>query len=854
MTGSDGYDGDITEHRLADRLFTEWNSGTPHSRAALAQEPPPGPIALRCRFRHLIDVAGTGVPVGPVTRMAWNAVLIAETRGDDAVRRGALLEAETEFRRVLTDHAGSPVAMANALIGLGDVFRIKEPPADAIAAYEDALQHSGEAGYRFGELRASTALARLTLDHHSATAAANRFAGALHLAEVLADPVYLGNCQLGLAECAERDRRIGDAIAGYRQAFDTFVEIRTTTGQAHAAERLGTLLHRAEGDLEQAREWLVIAARLFVNDGDPVGATNCLTGLGDIMLQADEPELAEQMYREGLAIAVQHRLPRSAAHATQDLGRVALARRDWEQAERLIAEAVQAYRDLPDLLGVCSALDKLALARKQLGKPEAALHDRISAVFAIEQYRAANTNPAAQHEYRVRFKSIYAKALHEATAAGAAADFAVVADSLAGRRLVGLALAGAGGPAADATDFLQSMLVRADQRWLSLGREPGTGGMQLPGDVGRQERLTRLIGALALKSGLVEPAEAALDDLLSALYPLPQADGDELLDALPPGCHVLQVMLDPDDETAAYWLWRSVTGAAELSRTTLPPACLALLRLLQGASAERAELTPNDIGALSELMPEALRHHLVAEPGQRLLLLPVGELWLVPWGAIPLGGRVLGELAEFVVCPSLGLQRVGRHRGAAVPSDRPAMFWHSSMITFHRFERLGEGGRWSLDKAASASEAKARLGSGTHTAIVVCHGRLAPGLGHYLELDVDDWLLPVDVYRGTPPKRLYLITCWGAGVPGSAMTDPVSVATLALSKGSSEVLASVGEFGDSQVADVFAHRVVTGLADGRVGAGAAVRRVVGELMSEPEYFDRPLGDWAQLLPIGTFHS
>ncbi|WP_326952272.1 tetratricopeptide repeat protein [Amycolatopsis sp. NBC_01286] len=853
MTGGDGYRGDITEHRLAGRLFAEWNSGTSASRAALEHEPPPGPIALRSRLRHLIDAAHTGTPISHVTTTAWNDAITAETRGDDAVRRGEFPAAEAEFRRVLADHGDWPVAAANACIGIGDVSRANELTSEAVAAYQTAINHSRPAGYRFGELRALTALGHLTLNHHSVAAATDRFTDALRLAEALEDPVYLGNCQLGLAECAEREDRIDDAIAGYRQAFDTFAKIRTTTGQAHAAERLGALLHRGKGDLHQAREWFVTATRIFTDDGDAVGAANCLAGLGDIMLQADDHDGAESMYQESRTVALAHRLPRAAAHAIQNLGRVAQARGDLPQAEQLFAEAVHAYRDLPDLLGVCTALDRLAVTRKHLGKYEAALRDRVSAVFVIEQYRAAHTSPAAQHEYRVRFRSIYAKALYETVAAGAVGDFAVVADSLAGRRLVGLALADAEAADADETDFLQNTLVRADQRWLSLGREPGTGGMQLPADVGKQERLTRMLGALALKSGLVDPAEAALDELLSALYPLPQ-DGDELLTALPPGCHVLQVLPDPDDGTAIYWLWRSVTGAAKLGRTRLPQPCISLLELLQGASRRRAELAPNDVEALSELLTEELRQCLVAEPGQRLLLLPVGELWLVPWGAIPLGGTVLGELTEFVVCPSLGLQRVVRNRGAAASPDSPAMFWHSSLITYHRFERLLEDRRWDLAKVASASEAKTRLGSGTHTAIIVCHGRLAPGLGHYLELDVDDWLLPVDVFRAAPPQRLYLITCWGAGVPGTAMTDPISVATLALAKGSSEVLASVGEFGDSPVADDFAHEVISRLGDGRIGASAALRQVVGELMSEPEYFDRPLGDWAQLLPIGTFHG
>jgi hypothetical protein len=86
------------------------------------------------------------------------------------------------------------------------------------------------------------------------------------------------------------------------------------------------------------------------------------------------------------------------------------------------------------------------------------------------------------------------------------------------------------------------------------------------------------------------------------------------------------------------------------------------------------------------------------------------------------------------------------------------------------------------------------------------------------------------------------------------MTDPVSIATLALARGSAEVLATVGEFGDTPVGDQFVQWVLDPLDTAGVSASEAVHRAIEEIMSHHGMWDWPMRDWGPLIPIGTFHD
>lgn len=839
----------ILDHRLAAVLFALWHDGTPPERAALADVAPPGPIALRCRYRHLLDTARKGAEPEPVDLDHWQRALVAETFADEAIVGGRYDQAADVCRLLLEQGGFDAVTMANARIGLGDAHRHCGEVAPAVDEYESALTAADAAGYRFGRLRALVPLGYLTLAHHSEVRATPMFTEAASLAEDLADPVYQADALQGLAECADRAKKPVEAIAFLERAHALFAEVHATIGQAHTAQRLGALHHRA-GRLDLARDWLVTAAEAFKEEHDPVGVTNVLDGLGDVLLDVDDPDLAEKQYLASQDVAVRHELGLQQAHAAQNLGRVARARARWDEAERRFGEAVVFYQRAGDLLGVCTALTKLAESRDRLARSAEALEARVDAVFAVEQFRAANRDAPAQDQYRARFSDVYAAALRSAVASHDVTAFAVVADGLAGRRLAGLAEAAIPPGVVDNLTLLQHLLTSADQRWAANRGEPG---LPMPEGISRQERIRRFLGSAAMLGALPQPTAEAADDLLAAVY-LPPDKEDDPTAALPGQCHVLELVRDPAAPDLLHRLWRDTSGTFHLDTIRLSPACQAILELLQGNSQERTDLRPRQLVPLTALLPDELRESLTSTDSSRLLLVPVGELWLVPWGAIPVDDHtMLGLAAEYVVCPSLALQRVVRRRGRPPVDRKQVPWWRNPIMVELNLRRIvGDTARFA--ELERATDATARLGDGTHTVVIVCHGRPLEGPGHFLEMDAGTWLLPADVLGPTPPLRLYLITCWGAGVPGRSMTDPVSIATLTLARGSVEVLATVGEFGDTQGGNLFSESVLDLLIGTDVPVSAAVHSVTRKHLADPATMGMPIRDWAVLLPIGTLHD
>ncbi|WP_019057051.1 tetratricopeptide repeat protein [Streptomyces prunicolor] len=574
--GGDAYRGDITQHRLATAVHDAWHGDSLEGRTALADCPPPGAIALRSRYRHVIDSVSTGAVLAPVSLEDWNRALIAETEIDNAVHTGDYAHAALLCGELAGD-SGDEVTLTNALIGSGDVHRALGQAEEAVDHYETALGHSDSCAYRFGRLRALVGLGHLTLTHHSAVRATELFEEALTLAEQIGDPLYAANAVSGLGESAERRRELNQAAETHERAYTRYVEVASVTGQAHAAQRVGVLHHRA-GRLQAAGTWLVVAARAFERFDDPVGTVNVLESMGDLLLDVDDTDEAEARYREAHALAVAHRLGPATAHAEQNLGRVAQARGDWVEAVARFEQAERAYRAQGDLLGVCNALTRLADSRERMPDRDgqaAALRDRLSAVFAIEEHRAAHSRADAQQEYRERFGKVYASALRAAVQAGSPESFVVVADGLAGRRLAGLATQDVPSTVADRLTLLQHLLVSSDQRWLAQRRPPGSGGLRFPAGMARQERLNLLLGSTAIGGTFREPAREAVEDLLAAVYLPPVNEGAALLASLPAACHTLQLVVDPQDPLLLYRMWRDDRGEVLLDSTALESAVTA---------------------------------------------------------------------------------------------------------------------------------------------------------------------------------------------------------------------------------------------------------------------------------------
>jgi tetratricopeptide (TPR) repeat protein len=860
---SDGPSHDMASHPASARLFAAWQaSGHRERREILDGVSVPGLVPLRSRYRHLLDPQA---PAGPWnadwSRDEWNAVLELEMAGDEALTRNDADRAREAFTTLLRleSSQSDPVVTVHAHIGLGDIGLARDDAEAATREYEAALTLASQAGYRFGRVRALVGLGYMTLFFHSAGAALGLFTEAHALARELDDLGYASAAVLGLAEVHERLGQLDQAVTHATEAYQISAELGSAMGRGNAAQRLGSMLHRLR-QRDEARLWLERARAAFDEAGNPMGMTNALSGLGDVLLEDDDTDGAERVYREGLRVAEAADLPRSRAHALQDLARVALSREDWQAAAERFAGTLDAYRQLDDLLGMSNAFDKLARTFAQLGQAEQEERTRIDAVFAVEEFRATHQDERSQREYRQRFASTYAAALDAATRHLSAGSFAVVADCLAGRRLAGLFAQTAQAAASPELNLLQELLVRADQRLVEhrRGQEgPADWATSPDGDsLARRERVIRMLGAVGIKHGLAPQAEASLDDLLATVYLPPADEGDMLLAALPGHCHVLVTLIDPEDPNLVRWLWRDTGGQAIVGETALPGEAADLIAVLQENGDERIDLRIADLAPLQALLPEELRAALAGSDNHRLLLIPVGELWLMPWSAIPVDShRVLGQAATYAVCPSLTVQRqlASRATPRRPAGPQPVDLWRSPFVRHHELSDLGADGAWQVTVLATAADARNRLREGGQAMVIAGHGRPAPGLGHYLELDSGQWLLPADLIGARPPRRLVMIACWGGAIPGRGLTDPLSLATLALAAGSQEILATVGELADSRApAALYVQRVLASMAVDALPD--ALHKATTWILQDPAVRAERIYHWAPLVPFGTFYG
>ena len=97
--------------------------------------------------------------------------------------------------------------------------------------------------------------------------------------------------------------------------------------------------------------------------------------------------------------------------------------------------------------------------------------------------------------------------------------------------------------------------------------------------------------------------------------------------------------------------------------------------------------------------------------------------------------------------------------------------------------------------------------------VVVAHGRPVREFVHYLELNDETSLTPADMLHAAPPPALVLICCWGAHTPTTGSGDPMTIATLALARGSRAVAATTSELMDDPASAAFVNRFLHAMTD-----------------------------------------
>ncbi|MBL8929045.1 MAG: CHAT domain-containing protein [Kineosporiaceae bacterium] len=829
-------------------LFAAWQlaaSGPPGVRSArrqLTRTPEPGAVALRCRYRHLLDPAAAPVPRGETPSWdRWCEITRIETEGDLAlVRAPSNAAAVFERLRALEDSATLRIVTVNALQGLGDTARQHDQHEAAAQLLTAAIDLAANDGYRFGEVRALVSLGYLTMAVSSAHEALDFFERALQVAEAIPDALFAANAGLGAAEATLRLGRPGQARDRAAAAYRAFDTLGSHMGAGNAAERLASA-HRALDQPGEVVSALTLAQGHFRQAGSTVGQVNALDGLGEAALAAGHHDEAAGHFTAARDLAGPA-YERGRLNAVQGLARAARARHQWQVAADHHRSALDGFDALGDLVGQMHAFDGLAICAGHLDGAAEELRVRLQSVQALERLRASRNDHSVQLEYRRRFTGIYQAAMRSALAQHDPDAATYLLECLAGRRLAGLldSLPATGTDAAELTAHLTAM---ADQRLAGRLADPQS----------RTERVARLLGATAIRHAVADQARDALDDLAASLFlPLDPSEASGLLAAAPDGMHVLVVAADATTPGELCHVWRDASGETHLGSVALPAATLDTMnRYVTGTSGYPGI---GDLAPLRHLVPDRLRAELAASTPQapvRLLLIPLGGLWLLPWPALLLDDhRVLGEVAELSLCPSLTVAKALRERPRAnaehAAASRTAV-WHNPTLTEHRYRLDSALGCAPLPIADAAGARRALLAAPSGPVVIVGHGRPVDGSA-YLELAPGEIVTTAELLASKPAARLALICCWGAADRSSVTADPLTLAVTALIAGSREVLATVGELADSPQATFFVQRI---LASRTTSLPSAVTQATRALLAGPGMREAPVAHWAPIITLAA---
>lgn len=829
---------------VARTLYETWRAAADPAvrRQLLDEQPVPGPVALRARFHFLTDdfVDLSELADASVSLDQWLEAIALEQEGDSALLANDTERAQSAFDALRATSRSLHARLVNvhALIGLGDAARQVDELDGALELYEAALTEARAIRHRFGEVRALVPLGYLALTTASATEADEIFGKAEKVAEALDERLYLANALIGRGETLQRRRRFDEGRAALFRALNLSEELGSNVAIGNAAQRLADLELRA-GSRDEALPLLEKAAVAYERAGVAIGAATAADSLADLLLDAGEIAKAETSYGQARLLSAAARYRRGEAHALTGLARCYEARQAYSQARDAQQEALAIYEELDDLVGRTSAQAGLARASSGLSLPGAAISHWLAALDGVEEMRSLRERTDLQDEYRLRFSETYAGALRASIDANDSGAFVTVFESLAGRRLSGLYEQV--GLRSDEAELLGQLVARADQRLLNRSHAST-----------REERLRR-IGAAALSLGLRDEARAEFDELLASAYaPISRVEARELLGSRPADTETLLLAPIPDSSSEVASLWRSSEGEIELGFIRLETPAAELLERLKSEGLR--DLHAHDLAPLTDLLPRRLSERL-RDRTQTLLVVPLDELWAVPFAALPLGEEMfLGELAPLLVAPSLALHQAL----AATPSSAPrtpryVATWRSRTVKNHdlapvflddpawQVEVLNEG--WQATEAITDAKDH-RL------PIIVCHGRPSSRLGHYLELEPGLPLTPAELVNAKrAPEELVLISCWGAATPGGRTGDPIAIATLALTRGSHVVAATLGELADSHQATVFTRAFVHRLRDRPMPV--ALRDATAHVLRDPAIRRGALRHWAPLAIFGA---
>ena len=749
---------------------------------------------------------------------------------------GQIVDARARFAELFElaqQEDAHPARLVDALIGLGDVSRTEEKLDVAESRYREAVRVSDRYNMPFGRIRAMVPLFHLQQGNVASLDILSSTNEILAEAKRLGDKTYVANIEMIRAEAFTRIREFERAMEAANAAEEEF-------------------------------------------DGNIVGLAGLYIRLADQFRMREDEELLHKILDRLFGVLREAPLTRERSDALDLKAAWHIMRGELEEAAGAAAEAVEIAKSMGYQFGVIYARTTLSQIHRKNGDLEEALHQRnlnidffqstnmlktqlsyslieraeilidlkreeeatsdvVESIGALESLRCEQSSPRSQYEYRNRFAQIYRRSLQAACDINNPHLFITAFEGIWGRRLAGLTERPAhinDNALLMAQMLAQSQLAEDDDK----EDEDGEGDTSTT-------LMRRILGRLTAQDSSSEKLdEESAADLASLSHPYNIQSARAHLAEIPPGTAAIFLAPVPERPELVAHLIIDHTGSSTCSVVELPDETVRAIAVLREGN---RYLTQQDLSKFSRIIPSEI---LRLPPSTPILLVPLEELWPIPWPALPLQDATeefLGQRYPLKLCPSLSVATAVRRRG--LPADRRARVWISRGVD----EKFWPSEDTDPERCHSITEILDALTNGTpdQDVVVVAHGVPAEGITHALVLDERELLTPFEAMIGTPPGRIGLLTCWSAHTPIGSSGDPLNVATVMLARGANSVLATSAELANDPLSGLFASNVVHDTSEN--DWGRSLQRTITDF-SHVEHFQEDLSRWAPLRVLGAW--
>lgn len=815
----------------------------------------------------------------------WRQAIAHSDLAELASQREELHDAERHLRLAteLGEETDDRTVLIYAHCELGVLARRREDLETAESHVRHGLAVAHQDGDGLGQAWGHHELGILARWRDDFNAAEWYLERSLWLAEQAQEPMAQANPHLELGVLAARGWR-GDAAQGHlEQALSLAREADDPVTQAEAHLELGIFAGH-HNDLRAAEGHLHKAVQLAQKSSSQLEEGNAQRELGVIAYRDGDTGTGAWRFQRALELAegATDRLGQANAHRR-------LAQMAWDRGDAGGVEVhFGAAAGLWEEVGVRSALAQVLAdwgeCRAACGDGGAGLGLALRGVEVAEGVRVGQSVAVERDRWQARMGSLYGGAWELAVAVGDAQAVLGLVETARAEQLAGLMAHRLVGVPSAVCELLGE-LEEVSARLAAIEREAGADG---PAAGMRAARLEGLGGAPGWEAGVsLEEAEdqlvarkervrARLAEQASAVLaevadPAP-VTGEELVEGLVGlGTHALVYHQDGDGELVVVWV--DPQGQCAFEWIDLDQAAVAVLARLDEdrlVDADGVGMDASDLAGLSGLLPQGLREQLAAHDSaeggpQRLLIVPTGRLWSVPFHALSLaeGGadRLVVEAAAVTLTPSLQLHHRLRPTHPPAAGGGGSVSWRDPALDvsggderavldqrFCPHRRLDEELAGDAEQVVAALREAADHGAAL--AVLACHGTREPGLAHGLQLTATDRLHAADLIAGRLPPLVAMGACSSGYPPGDHPAEPIGLPTIALTAGARHVLAT--HFAaDHHATTSLLTTLYHALADSPHDPAAAHHHTLARwLAAHPNHRHQPLTRWAAPTTIG----